>query len=100
MDDYELFISDYKPTKAEIRREINQKIKKNRQATKTPKGLEIEVSPEWEKILNNDAAILYDYEKHGWKIMWYNRHSDGPAQGKLLRSWLSIKDKRFVTKDR
>tara|TARA_R110002124_G_scaffold185894_1_gene353421 strand:+ start:506 stop:808 length:303 start_codon:yes stop_codon:yes gene_type:complete len=98
-DDYDLFIDDYKPTKADIIKKINDAIKNGRAATKTPPGLELDVPPEWVDILQNDAAILYDYGEVGWKIMWYNIHSDGPGDGDLIRSWISIRDKRHVAKD-
>jgi len=99
-DDYELFIDDYKPDKNEIRRVINHTIENDLPATRTSNGLEIEVLSTWTDVLNNDASILYDYEKTGWKVMWYNRHSGGPSQGKLLRSWLSIRDTRYLSKEK
>ena len=49
-------------------------------------------------ILQNDAAILYDYEAVGWKVMWYTTHSNA-GKGDLTRSWISIRDKRHVAKD-
>tara|TARA_Y100001970_G_C13852678_1_gene660095 strand:+ start:199 stop:507 length:309 start_codon:yes stop_codon:yes gene_type:complete len=102
MDDFDLFIDDYemKPTKKHIRKIINEEIKINKAATRTPKGLEIDLKPGWEEVLNNDASILFDYEKVGWKVMWMNKHSQGPGRGKLLRSWISIRDRRFVPKQR
>ena len=99
-EDYELFIDDYIPDKNEIRRIINHTIENDLPATRTSNGLEIDVPSEWTDILNSDASILYDYEKAGWKVMWYNKHSLGPARGKLLRSWLSIKNTQHFTKEK
>ena len=105
MEDYDvyiddLFIEEVKPTKAEIRRIINDSIKKNRAATKTSKGLEIDVKDSWREVLSSDGSILYDYKDYGWKIMWYNTHSDGPGRGTLIRSWLSIRDASHLKKER
>jgi hypothetical protein len=97
-DDYDLSIEDYKPTRKEIIQIINDTIKKGRAATKTAKGLEIDVPDSWVEVLQNDAAILYDYGEVGWKVMWYQKHSDGPGEGDLIRSWISIRDKRHVAK--
>ena len=99
MDDYELFIEDYKPTRQEIIKIINKKIKENRAETKTHKGLEIDVPDSWVETLSNDAAILYDYGAAGWKVMWYNIHSEGPGEGELIRTWISIRDKRHIAKE-
>jgi hypothetical protein len=105
MDDYDvyiedLFVEDLKPTKLEMRKIINEAIRNDRAATRTTKGLEIDVKDAWVDVLQSDGSILYDYQKMGWKIMWYNTHSDGPAQGTLIRSWLSIRDKRHIAKER
>ncbi len=73
IDDYELLIEDYKPTRKEIIKIINNAIKADRAATKTTKGLEIEVPDSWVEVLQNDAAILYDYGKVGWKVTMPHR---------------------------
>ena len=99
IDDYELLIEDYKPSRKEIIKKLNEAIKSDRPATKTAKGLEIEVPDSWVDVLQNDAAILYDYGKVGWKVMWYQIHTEGPGEGDLVRSWLSIKDKRHIAKE-
>ena len=99
-DDYEVLIEDYKPSRKEIIKIINDTIKSDRPATRTAKGLEIDVPDSWVEVLQNDAAILYDYGKVGWKVMWYQKHSDGPGEGDLIRSWISIRDKRHVAKER
>ena len=100
IDDYDLLIEDYKPNRKEIIKILNDAIKADRAATKTAKGLEIEVPDSWVEVLQNDAAILYDYGKVGWKVMWYQKHSDGPGEGDLICSWISIRDKRHVAKER
>ena len=99
-DKYDLTIEDIKPTREEIRRIINRKIKTNRAATKTVKGLEIDVPDAWVETLQGDAAILYDYGEVGWKVMWYNIHSEGPGEGDLVRSWISIKHERTIAKEK
>tara|TARA_R110002020_G_scaffold595_1_gene3033 strand:+ start:679 stop:987 length:309 start_codon:yes stop_codon:yes gene_type:complete len=99
IDDYELLIEDYKPSRKEIIKKLNEAIKSDRPATKTAKGLEIEVPDSWVDVLQNDAAILYDYGKVGWKVMWYQIHTEGPGEGDLVRSWISIKDKRHIAKE-
>ena len=100
VDDYDLLIEDYKPTRKEIIKIINKAIKSDRTATKTLKGLEIDVPDAWVEVLQNDAAILYDYGKVGWKVMWYQTHSEGPGEGDLIRSWISVRDRRHVAKER
>ena len=97
IDDYELLIEDYEPNRKEIIKKLNDAIKNDRMATKTIKGLEIDVPDSWVEVLQNDAAILYDY---GWKVMWYQIHSEGPGEGDLVRSWISIRDKSTVPKER
>jgi hypothetical protein len=98
MEDYEVIIDDFKPSRQEIIKTINKKIKENRADTKTAKGLEIDVPDSWVETLQNDAAILYDYGDHGWKVMWYTTHSNA-GKGDLVRSWISIRDKRHLSKD-
>mgnify|MGYP005998357233 CR=1 FL=1 len=95
----DLFMDETTPTAQDIRQAINKKIRSNRAATKTAKGLEIDVPDSWVDVLQNDAAILYDYGAVGWKVMWYQTHSEGPGEGDLIRSWLSVKDKRHIAKE-
>jgi len=107
-DEYDVLIDDLfmddskppsKPTAQDIRQAINKEIRLNRAATKTVKGLEIDVPDSWVDVLQNNAAILYDYGPAGWKVMWYQKHSEGPGEGELIRSWISIRDKRHVAKE-
>ena len=100
-NDYGIIISDYdKPvTRAAIVLEINKIIKRDMHLSNSDEGIEIDVDPGWDKMLNEDPSIFYDYEKAGWKVIWLNIHSNGPGKGKLKRSWLKIteqKNKRFV----
>ena len=86
--------------KKTISRTINQKLRARSAETRQPKGLEIDVDPEWADILHNDSSILRAYEDAGWKVMWYNRHSLGPGRGDLVRSWLSFRNGASASKER
>lgn len=99
MDDYDVEISDFddpKITKGQIVKEINKFIRRDMKLARTIKGIEIDVKPEWSDLLLNDGSIIRSYEKAGWKVRWWNIHEDGPARGKLLRSWLCIQDAQYV----
>jgi hypothetical protein len=104
MKDYEVEISDLEisdfeervTTRSDIVKEINRIIKRDMKMSKTLKGIEIDVKPEWEDLLLKDGSIIRSYEKAGWKVRWWNIHEDGPALGRLLRSWLCIQDAQFV----
>jgi|TARA_R110000824_G_scaffold52075_2_gene144810 hypothetical protein len=98
-DDYELFVEEYKPSKAELMKIFNDKIRANAKDANEPKGIEINVLPEWESALQENSSILTVYEKRGWKVMWYKIHSDGPGQGKLCRSWISFRNPAYVKKE-
>lgn len=80
----------------EITTEINAIIKRDMKMAKTIKGIEIEVKPEWYDLLLEDGSIIRSYEKAGWKVRWWEQHEDGPATGKLLRTWLCFQDAQFV----
>lgn len=109
-DDYEILIDDLhleetnttkeatRSVKEAIQRTINESLRAEPQQTRTPSGLEIDVPDHWAEILLKDGSILLDYEKMGWKVIWYNIHSLGPATGDLIRSWLSFRDRNFVPK--
>jgi hypothetical protein len=85
-----------KAKRREMLEEINSAIKKNMKMSRTVKGIEIDVKPEWSDLLLEDGSIIRSYEKAGWKVRWYQKHSDGPATGKLLRSWLCLQDAQYV----
>ena len=75
-------------TKSDIVKEINRIIKRDMKMSRTLKGIEIDVKPEWYDLLLKDGSIIRSYEKAGWKVRWWEQHEDGPATGRLLRSWL------------
>ena len=79
-----------------ITTEINAIIKRDMKLARTINGIEIEVKPEWYDLLLEDGSIIRSYEKAGWKVRWWEQHEDGPATGKLLRSWLCFQDAQFV----
>ena len=85
-----------KELKKEIITEINAIIKRDMKLARTRKGIEIEVDPKWSNLLSEDGSIIRSYEKAGWKVRWYQRHEDGPATGRLLRSWLCMQDAQYV----
>ena len=110
-DEYEVLIEDLdlpseeskeeranRLLKQQIQRTINDALRRSPHETRTPKGLEINVPDNWTEILLKDGSIILDYEKIGWKVIWYNIHSLGPATGDLIRSWLSFRDRDFVPK--
>jgi len=110
-DEYEVLIEDLdlsedntekmnRALKRTIRHTINARLRSKMMETRTPKGLEIDIPSEWRDILDKDSSILGDYEKIGWKIMWYNKHSLGPGRGDLIRSWLSFRSGTSVSKGR
>ena len=110
-NEYEVLIEDLNPPKDKkievanvlkktISRTINQSLRARSAETHEPKGLEIDVDPEWEDILHNDSSILRAYEDAGWRVMWYNQHSLGPGRGDLVRSWLSFRNGASASKER
>tara|TARA_Y100000310_G_C20475364_1_gene712119 strand:- start:189 stop:506 length:318 start_codon:yes stop_codon:yes gene_type:complete len=91
--DYEVFIDDWNPpieniTKFQLIAIINKKLRKKRTQEGWSKGIELEVQPEWEKILREDGSILWEYTKLGWKAMHYQQRDQ---KGKIKRNWLSFK---------
>ena len=99
MDDYDVEISDFddpKITKGQIVKELNEIIRRDIKLAKTIKGIEIDVKPEWSDLLQEDGSIIRSYEKAGWKVRWWQKHEDGPATGRLLRSWLIFQDADHV----
>ena len=101
MNDYSIFLDDLeipeKPaTRSEVIEEINYIIKRDMRQAKSLKGIEIDVKPEWSDLLLKDGSIIRSYEKAGWKVRWWEKHEDGPATGRLLRSWLCFQDAEFI----
>tara|TARA_R110000824_G_scaffold79466_3_gene200185 strand:+ start:600 stop:929 length:330 start_codon:yes stop_codon:yes gene_type:complete len=91
-------LSDIEIEKA-IKGTINKALRTRPEDTRSPKGLEIEVPPEWTDVLGRKGKILGGYEDVGWKVMWYNLHALA-GKGNLVRSWISIRDRRYVAKDK
>jgi hypothetical protein len=85
-----------KELKEKIITEINVIIKRDMKMARTIKGIEIDVKSEWSDLLENDGSIIRSYEKAGWKVRWWNTHEDGPATGRLLRSWLIFQDADYI----
>ena len=99
MEEYDIEISDLEETvitRSDIINGINRAIKKDMKLSKTIKGIEIDVKPEWSDLLEKDGSIIRSYEKAGWKVRWWNTHEDGPATGRLLRSWLIFQDADYI----
>jgi len=93
--DYSVLIEDLDElepiTKEQLIKIFNNKISLNRRLANTPKGVEIDILPEWKEALQNDGSILWEYEKIGWKVMWYNQE----YRTKPTRSWLSFKNAKY-----
>jgi hypothetical protein len=86
--DYKLIIEDMPPTRAQMITILNEHIRENKRDANKSGGIQIDVKPEWKELLQKDGSIFWDYEKLGWKVMWYNqKYSTKPA-----RSWLSFKN--------
>jgi hypothetical protein len=89
-----------KTLKKEIMNTINNAIKNDRQDARTPQGIEVDILPEWRDYLHQDSSIIRSYEKVGWRIVWYNIHSEGPALGDLVRSWFALRPKDYRQGDK
>lgn len=79
-----------KELKKEIMSEINKTLRANRKLSRTVKGITMDIPPEWNDLLLEDGSILRAYEKIGWKVRWFQTHSEGPARGDLLKNWLNF----------
>ena len=90
-EDYTLIIEDTPPTRAQMITILNTQIRENKRDANKPGGIQIDVKPEWEDLLQKDGSIFFDYEKLGWKVMWYNqKYSTKPT-----RSWLSFRNEKY-----
>jgi hypothetical protein len=98
MDEYDINIDDFdevisRPvTRKDIIKLFNAEIRARRSEKDSLKGIEVDIPSEWQDFLLNEYSILDEYKKMGWKVMWYNKHSEGPGRGKLLRSWVSFRN--------
>jgi len=98
--DYEVFIDDYDPppkdiTKFQLIEIINERLGKKWTRTDWTNGVDIEVLPEWKKLLREDGSILWEYTKLGWKAMQYQRRDQ---KGNIKREWLSFKSLNYKGK--
>ena len=96
LKDYEVFIEDIRDspkdiTKSQLITIINEKISSQWSSRDYTGTVEIDVRPEWKKILQDDGSILWEYEKLGWQVMWYNQK----YRTKPTRSWLSFKNTKY-----
>ena len=100
--DYELLIDDWDPpkkdvTKSELIKIINERLSKRWTASEYSKGIEMDVQPEWKKILREDGSTLWEYTKLGWKAMQYQQCDQ---KGKIKREWLSFKNLDYKGKNK
>ena len=95
-NEYDLIIEDVEPTKVSIVKAINLVLRKEMKKARTPKGIELDVDPSWSELLLKDGSILRSFEKAGWKVRWMQTHAEGPARGKLVRSWLQFWSNDFA----
>ena len=90
-DDYKVVIEDMEPrsiSKPQLIMIINEKISTQWTHRTRASTIEIDVQPEWKKILREDGSILWDYHKLGWKAMHYQKKEQN---GSVNRDWLSFK---------
>ena len=85
-----------KKLKEEIVSEINMTLRENMNLSRTNKGIRLDIPQEWNDLLLKDGSILREYEKIGWKVRWFQTHSEGPARGKLLKNWLNFWSEDFA----
>ena len=90
-EDYTIMIDDMPPSRSEMIKIFNKKIKENKWKANTPEGIQIDVKPEWKDLLQKDGSIFWDYEKLGWKVMWYKQE----YSNKPTRSWVSFKNAKY-----
>ena len=98
--DYKVLIEDLEVpekdiTKSELIGIINKKLSKDWKVTNSNDGVDLEVEPEWEKLLREDGSILWEYTKLGWKAMQYQQRDQ---KGNIKREWLSFKSLNYKGK--
>ena len=91
-DEYEVIIEEVDTTKEELIEILNKKLGQSWTHEEHASGFEIEVEPEWENVLREDASILWSYHKLGWKAMHYQKTDNG---GEVIRQWLSFKNPNY-----
>ena len=102
LKDYELLIDDWEVptkdvTKLELIKIINERISKRWTAKQYSDGIEMDVQPEWEKILREDGSILWEYTKLGWKAIQYQQ---ADQKGNVKRRWLYFKNLNYKGKNK
>lgn len=85
-----------KELKKEIISEINKTLRGNMNLSRTVEGIKLDIPHEWNELLLEDGSILREYEKFGWKVRWFQTHSEGPARGQLLKNWLNFWSNDFA----
>lgn len=100
--DYELFIDDWDPpkkdvTKSELIKIINERLSKPWSPDEYSDGKEMDVQPEWKKILREDGSILWEYTKLGWKAMQYQQTDQ---KGNVKKQWLNFKNLNYKGKNK
>jgi len=95
MEDLET--SEKEITKFELIQIINKRLGKKWTSEDWSKGIDIEVLPEWKKLLQEDGSILWEYTKLGWKAMQYQQRDQ---KGNIKREWLSFKSSNYKGKNK
>lgn len=90
------FVMSKEDLRKKIMAKINKTLRENMDGARTVKGIEMDVPHEWNDLLLEDGSILRSYEKIGWKVRWWQRHSEGPARGKLVKNWLQFWSNDFA----
>ena len=96
LKDYTVLIEDMEDletskkeiTKLELIQILNKRLGKKWTSKDWSNGIDIDIRPEWKKILREDGSILWEYTKLGWKAMHYQRQDQ---KGNIKREWLSFK---------
>ena len=100
MDEYDVLIDDLDMeesvdlTKEELQRIFNKRLSEQWSPKDCKDGIELDLKPEWKKVLAEDGTVLWDYQKLGWKVMQYRQgRRDGTA-----REWISFVNPKFKNK--
>ena len=95
-EDYDLIIEDLESpepkdvTKPQLIKILNERLSKSWIYKSHSGEIEIDVKPEWKKILENDGSIIEEYRKLGWEVWHYILGEDG-----CHRRWLSFKNPNY-----
>ena len=97
-EDYDITIEDIEiperkqATKPQLMKIFNDRLSKSWTSQDRRGGVDIEVKPEWKKILREDGSITWDYQKLGWEVFHYQKTNN---KGDVIREWLSFKHPNF-----